>query len=313
MGSLALSKTNKIHSLAIAAVLAGVPSLAAAEVNGMLTLGYSMSDIEFSPNDINALTLDFSGTYDVGNGLSFGLDAGLSKADISGAPVDFDLAYFGLNAKYSFANGVSLGAYAERGQLDTNLPIPTGKLNSYGLTVGYENDKLSGEAYFGFSTTKPGLPSDLDIADYGLRGRYEFSEAGFGTVAIGRTRLNTPGPSVDLDMIALGGGYAFNDRFMMYGGLQRASIDLVNAEMTTIGLGVAYQTTAISAVPAILSLEMARSRLSTGGPSIDVDTIRVGISVPLSKSGSRVPLNSVVNSIDRGSHSVLTSGVLAAF
>ncbi len=289
--------------------------LDAAEMGGSVTLGFSKSDISVVPNDLKTTTLDMNGYYDVGNGLSFGMNAALARIDITGGAPDLDANYFGLDGKYRFSNGFAVGAYVERGHVKDSAGLLLGSvtLTSYGLTLGYETDDLSAEVYYGVSDTKPSLPAGIDIKDFGARVQYDFAPNAFGVGAIGRTRIEGAGNSVDIDLVSLGGGYSFNDSLMAYGGAQRASIGLVNVDVTTFGLGLAYKTAAISGIPTVLSLELARSTLDTPGPSVDIDTVRFGVTIPLGKSKSHAPLNSVVNGIQNGGHSVVTSGVLGAF
>ena len=301
-----------MKTLLIAGGLAlAVPGASVAnEWRGDVTLGYSKSDISLVPNDVSAVTLDLQGEYRLDNGLSFGVGAAIAKLDISGAPVDVDVNHFALDATYRMQNGVKFGAFAERGKIDVG-GLGNAKLTTFGALVGYETDRLDAELYFGKSDVDPSLP--IDIKEYGLRANYWVSESAFVTGGLARSRVSAGGTDVDLDLISLGGGYAFNDAFSVFGGLQKASVDIANLDATTLGIGIAYKTQVISNIPTTFSLELARTSLDIGGPSVDVDTVRLGVSVPLGKSGNSVPLNSVTGSIANGSHNVLTSGILGAF
>ena len=305
----------KMKALVTTGMIFMLPAMTqAAEWGGMVTLGFSKTDVSGTPVDVTTTTLDFNGVYDFQNGFSMGFDAGLAFGDISNGGPDVDLTYFALNGEYKLQNGVTFGGYFERGSVDDGgVLIGNSSIRSYGLTVGYETDQLDTEVYFGKSETSPSLPAGVDIKDYGVRVGYQLSPQAFAVGALGRSEISGLGPKLDLDMIALGGGYAFSNQFSAYGGIQRVSVDVANLDATTFGLGVAYSPSAISNMPMVFSLELARTRLDAGGPTTDLDTIRLGVSLPLGKAGGDVPANSVVNNIAKGGHNVLTSGILGAF
>ena len=305
----------KLKPLVVTSLVFMMPAaVQAAEWGGMATLGFSKTDVSGGGGDISTATLDFNGVYDFENGFSMGFDAGLAFGKVSNGGPDVDLNYFALNGEYKLQNGVTFGGYAERGSVDDNGALVGNiSMTSYGLTFGYETDKLDTEVYFGKSTTSPSLPAGVDVKDYGIRVGYQISPQAFVVGALGRSEVSGGGTSADLDMIGVGGGYAFSDQWSAFGGIQRVSLDLANADATTFGLGVAYSPSAISNIPMVFSLELARTRLDVGGTTGDLDTIRLGVSLPLGNAGADVPANSVVNNIATGGHSVLTSGVLGAF
>jgi len=305
----------KLKSLVMTSLVFVVPAtVQAADWGGMATLGFSQTEVSDSSTDISTVTLDFNGVYDFENGFSMGFDAGLAFGDVSNGGPDVDLNYFALNGEYKLQNGVTFGGYVERGSVDDDgAIIGDVSMTSYGLTLGYETDKLDSEVYFGESTTSPSLPSGVDVKDYGIRVGYQISPQAFVVGALGRSEISGIGGDVELDMVGVGGGYAFSDQWSAFGGIQRVSLDLADADATTFGLGVAYSTSAISNLPMVFSLELARTRLDVSGSSGDLDTIRFGVSVPLGNAGGDVPANSVVNNIAKGGHSALTSGVMGAF
>ncbi|MDQ2093812.1 porin [Rhodalgimonas zhirmunskyi] len=302
--------------LVVAAGMAiAIPAtLQADDWNGVVTLGYSQTDIGGTGADASAGSLDFNGVYNFDTGFSLGFDASLVVADISNGGGDMDLNYLALNGEYKLQNGVTFGGYIERGEVDDNgLLLGNARLTSYGLTFGYEVENLDAEAYIGASDTSPSLGGGTDINDFGVRVGYQISPQAFMVGSLARSEISNTGVSVDIDMIALGGGYAFNNQWSVYGGVQRISVDAASLDETTYGLGVAYSPAAISAMPMTLSLELARTDVDLGGASSDLDTVRLGLTVPLGNTKKNVPANSVVNNIAKGGHNVVTSGFLGAF
>ena len=99
----------------------------------------------------------------------------------------------------------------------------------------------------------------------------------------------------------------------IFGGLSKSTLDIVDTDLTSFGLGVNYDLAAATGVNASLSVELARSNLSIGGADGSVDTVRFGFSIPLGKGDFSVPLNSVADAVINPRHSVISSTVLAAF
>ncbi|WP_319826094.1 porin [Thalassovita sp.] len=291
-----------------------LPAVAfAGDWQGNATLGFASSDIDGAPDNLTATTLDLHGEYDTGVGFVLGVDAAIGKLKMSGTPIDESVNYFALTGMYGLSNGLSVGAYAERGAVSDSTLIPVDlEMTSFGLVLGYSLGSVDGEIYYGTSDTDPSLPAGIDVNDLGLRAAFSPVQNVEVNAVIARTRISGGGPDVDLDLIGLGGSYAINHALTAFGGVQKASLDILSADATTIGLGLAYQTAALG-IPTTLSLEVARTSIDVGGPSEDVDTVRVGISIPLGKSATSVPLNSVAGAVANGGHSVLTSALLGVF
>lgn len=193
--------------------------------------------------------------------------------DISNGGPDVDTSNLGFNGEYKLRIGTTFGGYFEYASIDDGgALLGDASIRSYGLTAGYETEALDTEAYFGMSDTSPSLATGIDIKDYGVRLGCKLSSQAFVVGALGRSEIAGPGGSVDLDMAALGGVYAFGNQWSAFGGVQRTSLDIVNVDATTYGLGVAYDTGAVSDVPMVLSLELARTRLRAAG--------RATISIP---------------------------------
>ena len=165
----------------------------------------------------------------------------------------------------------------------------------------------------GRTTTNPDLPSGVDVNDYGFALKYTAMQ----NVTLGgnvmRTRLSGGGNHVDLDMIGVAGAYAFNDQWTAFSGLTRTKISDVDAKVTTFGLGVSYDMTSLVKIGSSASLEYAHTKNDLDGGDGSLNTVRLGVTIPLGHSTGKVPLNSVADSILKPTHSVVSSTVLSAF
>ena len=303
------------RALAVYLLTISAPTLAVAQdlsYSGALTLGvgfHSVSDID---QDLRTTSLDGRLDFDFGNGFSFGVDAGYLDLDIDEVPVDFNAQFIGLDVAYRFANGMSLGAYTEQLTASADLlPIDI-SLKSSGITAGYDASGLQLGAFIGQSDTSPELPG-TDLQDLGLTAKYAPMEGLKLGAAFLRTTVDTAGPEVDLDFLGLAATYVINDSFTVFGGVSKTSLDLLDADATTMGLGAGYLLP-MGGVTSTLSLELARTDLSAGGiGGGDLDTVRLGLTLPLGGKGSEAPLNSVADSVFNPRHSAINAGLTSAF
>ncbi|MCV2868070.1 porin [Defluviimonas sp. WL0002] len=302
----------KIVTSVTAALIAALPGVALAQdISGAFTLGYADSDISDVNADLNTTTID--GRVEVGfaNGLTFGARYDRVDTSIDGVPFDITGDAIGLDLGYGFGNGFGVGAYwedAEIGIDDTPLSISA---RSYGVSASYETHGLEVGGFYGRKSTDPDL--GLDFKDYGLTMGYEANDQLSIGGNIMRTRISAGGESVDLDMVGLAGSYSINDQWTAFGGVSRTSVDLADLDITTFGLGVSYDLSAMSSFGGIASLELARTNLDLGGSDGSIDSVRIGFTIPFGAKANKVPLNSVADSVMNPTHAVLSSTVLSAF
>jgi len=301
-----------IRLLALACV-AGLPcAAAAADFSSVVALGYGHSSISNGGGDADVYSLELFNSVDFQNGFTLDFDVNYQKVDPDGAG-DADL--FGLAAagRYRFASGLTLGGYVEHDRLDISGLAVDLDATSYGLSAGYASDGMRVEAFYGMTETDPSLPGGTDVHDFGLLGSMKVADSVSLSGGVTRSRIDTPAGDADADRIQLGGSYGVTSDLSVFAGVSHLDVDVLNADATTYGLGLAFDMSNVASVPATVSLELARSDVSIPGGSGDMDTIRLGVSMPLGGKAKGMPANSVAGSIVRPRHSAIVGSALSAF
>lgn len=299
----------------VAALLCVVaPTLVIAQdFSGAVTLGYGSSDVEGISEDLSTLSLNGRAGVDFGNGFRLGIDHGVQSIDIDGVAEDVSIVAMGIYGAYRFNNGMSLGGYAEKAKLDVDALATDLSATSYGLMGGYSAGAAHLSGFFGKTTTDPDLPAGVDIRDIGLAVKYAAApNLTLGASAM-RSRISDSVTDLDVDFIGLAGAYGVAENWSLFGGLSRASLDLVDADVTSFGVGVSYDLSSHLRMGSSVSLELARSNASVAGVDGDLDTVRLGLSIPLGGDGFSVPMNSVADSVMAPRHNAITSAVMSAF
>lgn len=295
--------------LVSSALVALSPVVAAAqEYSGGVTLGYGHTDVSDSDTDANILTLDGRFGVDLGNGLRFGADISGANVDIDGAADDLDQSVVGIYGAYGFANGTSAGLYVERADVDDDLT-----LTSYGLMLGYEAEGAALGGFYGESDTDPALPNGGDVQDYGVTFRYTGAEGYTVGASALRTEISSNGRELNYDFAGIAGSYAVAPSWTLFGGLSDISLDELELDVTTLGLGVSYDLSAVSRANASVSLEVARSETEVSGLEGDETSVRLGLSIPLGSRGFVVPMNSVADSVLNPRHSAMSTSMMSAY
>lgn len=303
-------------STSVLVLVLSAPSLAAAQdLSGGVTLGFGDHDISEFSQGLSTTTLDGRMKLAFDNGLTLGVSAGYIDVGIDEVPFDFQGDFIGLDLGYRFANGMALGVYVEDLTLSTDaLPIDL-SLRTVGLSGSYSMEGLEFGAFIGNTTTSPdiGLLLDADVNNFGLTAKYAAMPNLDIAGAFLRATIDTSGTDVDIHLIGLAASYDINEQFSVFGGLSRTSVDLADLDVTTMGLGVGYDLTGMMGMASNVSLELARSDLSLGGDSADLDTIRLGLTFPLGGAGTEAPLNSVADSIFNPRRGALNAALTGAF
>lgn len=309
-----LMRNKKVAAIAALSVLP--VAVEAQDFTGAATLGYGSSSVDGN-GDFSSLTFDGIVDADFGNGLSGGMGLSLARIDPDAVAEDTEINTFELDVMYTFANGFGVGAYYDRGRISEDLGLAgltsEGKVESIGLQAGYALNDIEVLAFFGKSETDPDLPSGVDWKDLGASVQYAPSSDLIVGGHLMRSTIDGPGGDVDLDSFGLGGAYAFGNGWMGFAGVQRASLDDIGLDATTFGAGVAYDLSNITSVSVIASLELARTKLDDGASSLDVDTVKLGFTIPLGVKAVTSPLNSVANSAIAPNRNALTSTIKASF
>ncbi|NKB28613.1 MAG: porin [Rhodobacteraceae bacterium] len=317
---------NYTHHLIFAAIPIGATAAGFDEssddpISSTFTFGYSTADIE-GAIDLTTKTFDIESDISLGENVNVDVSFGFSKTDIDvgGFELGAELISLGIDPSYHFGNGGYIGAYYRSGDLDvaiTGLPINFGiDTHSVGLFGGYESGPLWAEAFFGKSDSDPSL-GDVDIRDVGASFSYDVSPdmEVFGHIA--NTHLEGGGDDLDLTLLGLGAEYRTGNGLAFYGSLGRlntggslvAGGDLY-ANQATIGATYAMQTS----IPAVVSLEFTKTELALDGllgiDTADIDSVSVGLTIPVGSNAKGKPLNSSTQTARGASRSAI-SGALA--
>lgn len=304
-----------IRTLSALLLALSAPGLVAAqELSGGVTLGFGSHDIEELDQGLSTKTLDGRVALAFENGMTVGVAAGYLDLGIDDTSTSSDGKFVGLDLGYRFTNGASLGAYFEQLTLGVEGLGDDLKLKTVGLSAGYSMAGLDIEGFIGETTISPdGLTGDADIRNIGLTAKYSALPNLDIGAAVVRARIDSSGDSLDIDLIGIAAAYDFNDRFSAFGGISKTSIELADSDITTFGLGVGYDLTQMTGMASVVSLEFARTDLSLSGSSVDLDSVRLGLTFPLGGKGSEAPLNSVADSIFNARRGAVNAGLTGAF
>jgi hypothetical protein len=299
----------KITLLSTLAVAAAFPAMVAAQAfDGTAMVGYAYNDAEGSQG-VHTPNIEGRFGYDAGNGFRFGADLSGMHGSENGVSGDLSLLTGGLYGSYKFANGFNLGMYGENASIDVSGLADDLSARSIGLMGGYDIETTKVSAFMGRSKTSPSLPEGVDIKDYGIAARFNASEQFTFGGSIVRSTVSGYGVSADLDYAGIAGAYRIDPSWTVFGGLTDTKLES-SGSITSFGLGASYDMSNYMREGSSMSLEVARSKLTGVG---HMNTLRVGLSVPIGGTASSVPLNSVADAAMNPRHNALTSAILSAF
>jgi hypothetical protein len=300
-------KNNALLALA----LVMVPGLASAEitVSGGVTLTYGKLDGGFGTSDVKEKGVDGRMKLDFGNGILFGLQVGKIDMPISDTPISLEGEFVALDAAYRFTNGMRVGAYADRLTMGIDLSPIDLTLKTSGVSVGYEGQGFDAEAFIGNTSISPAvLP--FDIENRGVTVSYTGQpglEAGATWL---RAELSAGGFSENIDFKGVAASYTIGESMIVFGGLSKADFFLGGSDLDSLGLGLGYDLGAAAGFSATVSLEVAKTDL---GDTSDIDTLRLGLTVPFGAKGPSLPMNSVADSILNPRHGAFNAALTSAF
>ncbi|MDO5756617.1 MAG: hypothetical protein Q4P24_03750 [Rhodobacterales bacterium] len=283
-------KSGRILSCALLAVPGAGLTQA---VDGAITLGYGHSSVSNGRPDMSSYSADGQGTVLFQNGFSLDLSGSLQHDNPRhGSNAGVLAGGAGLN--YTFLSGPVVGAYLEYASMDSNGLVGRNvNATSYGVTGGYDNDLFQAMLFFGGTNATAIRGSTSDWTDYGVTVAYTPMQS---TTLAGywmRSDITAPRGNTTATSFGVGGDYAFFNGFSAFGGINRLNFDALNVDATSFGVGVGYDLSQIARLPAQLSLELARTIVDPIGPNTNVDTVRVGVTIPLGLRDGSAPLNSV--------------------
>ncbi|WP_138935748.1 hypothetical protein [Roseovarius arcticus] len=301
--------TIKTNRLLVCALLAFPTTSLAQDISGAATLGYGHSTTSDGGGDLNSYTLDGIGKFAFQNGWSIGAEGSFVHADPDGGSGDINVSDLGLRLQYQTFSGAMFGGYVDYTDFNGNgLLTGDADATSYGFTGGYGNQTIQAEANIGWTDASiAGVGNSSDWIDYGVNVSYtptaDTKIAGHWQLS----DLNTNASGSNLASYGIGASHNFGAGFVGFGGISRVDFDAANVEATSYGIGASYDLRQISTVPAQISLELARTNLDAGGSDADVDTVRLGITIPLGVRENGAPLNSLADSIMAPRHNALST------
>lgn len=299
-------------ALALCLCTISAPTLAVAqEMSGAVTLGFGDHEVADIDQGLSTASLDGRMNLAFANGMTFGVNAGYLDLGIDGAPIDINGTFVGLDVGYKMASGLSFGAYAEQLTADAGIGIDL-TLKSIGAKAGYQTGDLDFGAFLGRTSVSPDI-TGLEADTIGFSARYTAMDNLTLGGSFQRASLSAGGSEeIDIDLIGIAGAYDINAQFSLFGGVSRTTIDEADLDITTTGLGVGYNLD-LGGVSSMVSLELARTDLSAFGGGTDLDTVRLGFTLPLGGSGAAAPLNSVADSIFNPRHGAVNAALTGAF
>lgn len=302
-----------VSRLLLAGAVASAAGAASAQsaFDSTFTLGYSNSSTD--AGDYSSVSLGIANEIRLNN-ITIDADIDFARLDLDDTSADLDLRRFALAPRYRFSNGLVLGAYFQRvtAELDNAgfLTGLDGDADSYGLILGYENENLTVEGFIGETETDPDIPN-TDITDFGVTADYDASERLSVAGLFARTTVDAPGGEVDADAIGIAASYDVTEAFQVFGSYGNFDVSDIDLDGNSVAIGVGYDIDDIGQLPPVtVSLELARTTLESGGQSEDIDTVRLGLSVPFGEGVSDVPLNSAASSFGGSDRTAVPSAVL---
>lgn len=293
----------------LAALMASCSGATLAEtITGGLTLSYTQHSQGSA--DIDTAGLDGRLAIDMDNGLTFGIDLGHSTMSQSGTPFDMTAEFYSIEAGYRFGGGFHAGVFADRLTMGIDLAPTDFTLKTNGVMAGYDGSGYELEAFVGKTTLSvPVFPPSVDITNYGISGHYTGMEGLDVGAAFSRARLSDGTNSESIDFAGVAATYMVNDSVMVFAGASQ--LDFFSSDsIDAYGLGVSYNLGAQMGFASSVSFEYGQ--VSMMG-SDNVDVIRLGLTIPLGKSGPVLPMNSVADAVLNARHGAFNAGMTSAF
>lgn len=291
----------RITITAIAAAFA-IPAIAAAEMSsGAVTLGYQSS----KGGGVKGHVLSFDGVVgaNLGNNVSLNARANALRGKIDGVPGHATGHVLGLGLAYSFGNGGWAGAYVENGGLSASGVAGSADYTQYGVEGGFKFSGMDMAAFVGTS-------SDMD--SIGITAKYapgsQFQIGG----GLMHTRVDTGVGKQGTNNVGLAGAMSVTDAISVFGGVSSTAISGTGVDMTSFGLGAGYDLGA-SLGNSVVSLELGRTNVGVPGGSGHMNTVRLGLTVPLGRAKAAVPQNSVAGAVLNPTKNTVSQTILSGF
>lgn len=294
-------------------LIASAAAAQAQDVSGVFSLGYGENRLANPSIRVNENTIKGRVRAQMGNGLSFGVQAGgertYSPATSSGA---LDRENFGIDAAFTAQNGGTVGAYLESNSfdLDSSNLIST---NAVGLMGGYVANGLSLKGFLGSAVVKD--EPLVDITAVGVNLSYDMAQNFTLGAAVSQHAINNSTTTNTVNTFGLAAAYNPTAALGLHGGLSSINFDATNARLTEMGFGASYNVNVNGTSPILATIELVNNDFSASTDGYSVDTIRLGVTLPLGRAASKVsvPINSAADKVFQPIRNVIGAAGQAAF
>lgn len=288
----------KKFAAVLVAVATLVPGLALAQTStGALTLGYASG--KAGGARMNALSFDGIVGVRLGDTMTLNARANGLSGKIKGTPGRLEGRVVGLGLAFALANGGWVGASVEDGEVGLTGVLGTVNYTQLGLEGGFTSGAADVTGFFTHSREVESLGFS---AKFNHAARYQV-----GGAAI-HSSVDTGAAKRTANYLGVAGVMSVTNTLSVFSGLAHTTVNNTGANLTTFGLGAAYDLGGSS-----VSLELGRSNVDTGAASGHVNVVRLGLTIPLGRGSAAVPQNSVAGAVLNPTKNAISQTVLSAF
>lgn len=287
-----------LAALLASATLLTPAAVLAQDLTGSFALGYTHGEGNGDLLDAKGITFEGAARYELGNNFALTGRANLDGITVEGLTTEAHIVSLGLN--YGFAPNAWAGIFAEYSRLGA-LGEQTEDV-ALGLEGGYA---------FGDATVGGFWGKSKELESVGVLAQYAFGSDLTIGASLAHTEIEAGVADQDVNTFGIAAAYDMGNNVTLFGGAIRSNVVGQMADVTTFGLGGAYAL-GETFYNASVSLEVARSTFDAASIDGDLDTVRVGITVPFGAKAA-APANSVAASVFNPTHNALSPAVLAAF
>lgn len=294
-----MTMTKTLAALLASATLLTPAAVLAQDFTGSATLGFGHGEGSAAILDADSVTLDGDVRYDLGN--NFALTARANTAGVTVGDVTTEAHVIALGARYGFAPNAWAGIFAEYsrvgafGEQDEDTAL--------GLEGGYT---------FGDAVVEGFWSKSKELESVGFAGQYAFGTDLTVAANLTHTEVELITAGQDVNTFGVAAAYDLGNNVTLFGGASRTNLVGQMADVTTFGFGGAYAL-GEQFMNSTVSLELARSTVDGTATDGDLDTVRVGITLPFGGAAAKAPANSVAGSVFAPAHNAVNQAVLAAF
>ena len=276
----------------------------AQDVYGVVSLSYGENQFANSGVQMDEFNLQGRVRRQMGNGLSFGLQAGTEQT-YAAATTGNELSNqsLGGDVSYGLGNGTSVGAFAEESRI-SGSGLTLLSTSAIGLTAGYADAGYSVKGFLGSSMVE-NAPS-VDITAMGANASYAVTpEFTFGA-SLSQHSVSSGSSSNTISTYGIAAVYQATPAFGLHGGMTQID-SAQGTSVTEMGLGASYNVNAGGQMPILGTLELIGNSYASTATSYSVDTVRLGVTLPIGPAARKVsvPIHSVTDKVFQPIHNVI--------